>query len=281
MPNSKKIIETTAEYGGIAAGAAIGSAIGTAIAGPAGSVLGALAGTGLEKAFTWAGKEIKERCLSTAENRKIGTVYELAKNKIEENLNAGKHLRTDEFMKYEAKNRPAYEELLESTLFVAQRECEEKKLKYIANLYANINFEIPHRWEMNIDSQAANKLMKIVSELSYREIAILSVIGRYQNGSLTKPPRRENIFHNINQQKNYIASEVFDLYCRGLVYSDEIILYAGAMNPQKLNLNGYGAALFNLMELSTMPEDNVIDDVISFMSGIKIVFEDSKNDNCC
>lgn len=277
MPNSKteKFVEATAEYGGIAAGAAIGGIIGTAIAGPAGSVLGALVGTGLEKAFTWAGKEIRERCLSTSENQKIGTVYELAKNKIEENLKAGKHLRTDEFMECESQSRPAYEELLESTLFAAQRECEEKKLKYIANLYANINFEIPQRWGMNIDSQAANKLMKIVSELSYREIAILAVIGRYQNGSLTKPPRRENIFHNINQQKNYIASEVFDLYCRGLVYSDEIILYAGAMNPQKLNLNGYGAALFNLMELSTMPEDNVVDDVISFMSGIKIVSGDS------
>ena len=60
-----------------------------------------------------------------------------------------------------------------------------------------------------------------------------------------------------------------------MVTTDEIILYAGAMNPQKLNLNGYGAALFNLMELSTMPEDNVIDDVISFMSGIKIVSGDS------
>lgn len=142
MPNSKtgKLVKTTAEYGGIAAGAAIGGIIGTAIVGPVGSVLGALAGTGLEKAFAWVGKEIKERCLSTSENRKIGTVYELAK-KDRENLKAGKHLRKDEFMECEAQDRPAYEELLESTLFAAQRECEERKLKYIANMQIQMKID--------------------------------------------------------------------------------------------------------------------------------------------
>lgn len=265
-----EIIDTFSEYGGAVVGATVGGMIGTAIAGPVGSAVGALAGTGLEKIFSWAGKEIKERCLSTSENRKIGTVFELAKVKIEKNLNNNKRLRADVFFDCELGERAASEEVLEATLFAAQRECEEKKLKYIANLYANINFEIPEKWEMKIDSQEANKLLKIVAELSYREIAILSVVGAYQNGRLMKPPRRKDIFHNINLQNNYIASEVFDLYCRGLIYSDEIILYAGAMNPQKLNLNGYGAALYNLMELSTMPEDDIIDDVISFMSGVKV-----------
>lgn len=270
MSKKEKIVDTLSEYGGNAAASVIGSVVGTAVAGPIGSVLGAVAGTSLEKMFLWLGKEIKERCLSESEHKKIGTVYEHAKAKIEMNLNTGKKLRAERFFDCNPDERSEAEEILEATLFAAQRECEEKKLKYIANLYANINFELPVELKMNIDSQAANKLIKIASDLSYREIAILSVVGAYQLGLLIKPPRRNDIFHNIKQQGNYISSEVFDLYCRGLIYSDEIILYAGGINPQKLNLRGYGAALYNLMELSTMPKDKVIDDIISFMSGVKV-----------
>ena len=268
--NNEKMIDTLTEYGGAAVGAAVGGVIGTAVAGPVGSVVGSVAGAGIEKIFACVGREIKERYLSKSENRRISTVYELAHAKIEKNFCDGKLLRHDGFLNYETDERTDSEELLEAALLTAQKECEEKKLKYIANLYANINFEIPAEWDMNIDSQAANKLMKIAGELSYREIAILAVVGAYQNARLTTPSRRKDIFHNINQQTNYIASEVFDLYCRGLVYSDEIILYASAINPQKLNLNGYGAALYNLMELSVMPEDEIIDDVITFMSGVMV-----------
>ena len=64
----KKIIEAAAEYGGAAVGAAAGAGIGLVVAGPAGASLGAIAGTALEKAFLYIGKEITERKLSKAEN---------------------------------------------------------------------------------------------------------------------------------------------------------------------------------------------------------------------
>ncbi|MBO5952854.1 MAG: hypothetical protein J6Q53_01820 [Oscillospiraceae bacterium] len=87
----KKIIETAAEYGGAAAGAAAGAGIGLVIAGPAGATLGAIAGTALEKAFLHIGKEITERKLSKAENKKVGNVYTLASENIDKKLIAGKN----------------------------------------------------------------------------------------------------------------------------------------------------------------------------------------------
>ena len=125
----KKIIEAAAEYGGAAVGAAAGAGIGLVVAGPAGASLGAIAGTALEKAFLYIGKEITERKLSKAENKKVGNVYALASENISKKLIAGKTLREDDFFEESKTDRSSAEEILERTLFAAQREAEEKVRK--------------------------------------------------------------------------------------------------------------------------------------------------------
>ena len=53
-------------------------------------------------------------------------------------------------------------------MLVAQKEYEERKLQYIANLYANIAFDD------SISCEMADKLLKISSELTYRQLIILA-----------------------------------------------------------------------------------------------------------
>lgn len=258
--DKEKIVETISDVGGSTTSALVGAGIGAAIAGPVGIAGGAIAGTAIEKVFQRIGEEIKNRVLSKSENEKIETVYECAKQKISFNLSNGKPLRNDDFYEQQVDDRSSSEEILEGTLFAAQREHEEKKLPYLGNLYANINFD------KSIDRQIANQLIKIASDISYRQLAILYVIGAYQNRIINSPKRRESPFSGIRGYSNIsIASEIFDLYRRSLIFSKNVILDAAGFTPSLLEISGVGALLYNLMELSTMPFDQIARSIVNLL----------------
>lgn len=262
--NKERILDAVTEAGGSAASALIGAGIGTAVAGPVGTIGGALVGTAIERAILWAGKEIKERCLSKAEHRKIGTVFECATEKINFNLKAGKKLRNDDFFQDKFDERSAAEEILEGTLLAAQRENEEKKLPYIANLYANINFD------SIINRHMANQLIRLASDTTYRQLVILRAIGAYQTGDLKNaPPRRNTAFKSISGYNNIsIATEIFDLYRKSLITSESAIFDAAGITPSHLAVNGIGALMYNLMDLPHMPFDDDAKVVIAFLAGV-------------
>ena len=265
-----KVVDAVAEYGGAAAGAAVGSGIGLAVAGPGGAVLGSLAGLTLEKLFQGIGKEIKERSLSKSENRKIGSVFEQAKMRVEENIQSGRELRTDDFFEGKADDRSTADELLENLLFTSQRESEERKLPYMANLYANVLFDNKKMWKENIDRETANQLIKSVGDLSYRQVVIIGVIGAYQTKYITEPARRSGNQGYFDMKFHYIASEVYDLYLKSYIEATEIVPYADVIKPSTLSLQGYGIAMYNLMELWKLPKDETMNDVLSYFSGRKM-----------
>lgn len=261
--NQKKAIETAVDLGGSTAGALVGAGIGAAVAGPVGVAGGAFAATAVEKLIQWAGKEIKERQLSKSENKKIGTVYSCAIDVINRKLSMGDSLREDDFYLDSVDQRSSAEEILEATLFAAQRECEEKKLPYMANLYANINFE------PSIDRQVANQLLKIASELTYRQLVIIAVIKAYEIEHITEPSRLDTSFKGLKGlQSVSIASEIFDLYSRSMLFSKTAILDAAGFTPSLLEVRGIGEALFELMELLPLANDDVAFSIIALLSGI-------------
>ena len=256
----KKVIDTITDYAGPAIGATAGAGIGLVLAGPAGAAIGSIAGTAIEKTVARVGKEIKERCLSNSENRKIGSVYENSLIKIDSNFKAGMLLRTDDFFDADTDDRSSAEEVLEATLFAAQRESEEKKLPYLANLYANIIFDETASRPM------ANQLIKIASEISYRQIVILSVIGRYNYGMM-QIPLRSQVFRGFDDYSDMsIAAEIFDLYRMSLLISRTAILDAASFTPSLLVMNGMGELLFRYMELQSASADEVEQEIIVFLT---------------
>ena len=256
----KNIIKTVAEYSGIATGAAISTIVSSNFAGPYGTISGALLGTTIEKALIWMGNELQNRCLSVSESKKIGTVFEAAKQNISQKLNAGIPLRNDNFFYAESGDRTTAEEILEGTLFAAQRENEEKKLPYLANLYANINFD------ETISRPMANQLIKIASIISYRQIIILSLIGQKHNNNLSLP-LRTFAFQGFNNYKDMsIAAEIFDLYRMSLIVSSSAILDSTSFIPALLVLNGMGELLYSHMELDKLPLDDTAKSIISFLT---------------
>lgn len=261
MEDNKKeaIIDAVTDFAGPAIGATAGFGIGLVFAGPAGAAVGSLAGTAIEKAIEWAGNEIKERRLSTAENRKIGSVASAAVLKIDQNLKAGMTFRKDDFFEEKIGDRSSAEEILEGTLLAAQRENEEKKLPYLANLYANINFTEA------VNRPMANQLLKFASDITYRQLVILSVIGKCNYGMVelslrTKPFRGFSDYHDMS-----IAADIFDLYRRSLLISSSAILDAASFTPSLLVIQGMGELLFRYMELDALSSDDISDSVITFL----------------
>ena len=193
-----KIIDKVTEYGGAAASAAVGAGVGLLAAGPAGAVIGSLAGTLIENVVKKIGEEIKERKLSKSENKKVGSVYALASENIAQKLSAGKTLRSDDFFVESKDDRSTAEEILEGTLFAAQREAEEKKLPYYSRMYANIAFST------DVTRPMANQIIKIAEQLTYRQLLILNAIGTHQ--AIGKTYSLNAVWHG----NLYIISVVFD-----------------------------------------------------------------------
>lgn len=239
------------------AGTAVETGIAAVVPGIGGVLGGAAIGSVVGKVFEYAGKEILNRFLSKREEHRITNVMDLAKKKIDENIKNNKKLREDDFFE-NVDNRSSAEEILEGTLMVAQKEYEERKLPYMANLYANIAFDD------TITREIADRLIKISSDLTYRQLMILSAIGFAQISGIhgkTETYRSVSDLNNVS-----IASEIFDLYRKSLVFSSEVILDTAGINPSKLTLGGYGALLYNLMELPKFPlPDKCVIDIYLFL----------------
>ena len=273
----EKLVGGTVAYAGAAAASGVGEMVGAAIGGPGGAVVGAIVGTAIEKVFHHTGKEITERMLSPAENRKVETAYTVAQTAIAQKLEAGKTLRDDGFFEEDENGRSDAEEILEGTLFAAQREFEEKKIKLLGTMYANLAFD------ETVSKPIANYLIKLAERMTYRQILILQSVGIAQQ---TKPcmPLKQTAYREIQGIENVaIATELFELYRMGILHSSAAILDCAGINPAALSVGGYGAHLFNLMELDrNMWQDSddifVQGEVFAFLLGTQLHVETSSTE---
>jgi hypothetical protein len=143
-----------------------GTVLGSLIGDPAaGTAAGILAFHGLRV----AGLEIWERHISKREKLRVAAVIVLAASEMENRLAAGAKLREDDFFKAQPPHNSHAVEVTELLLLKAQREPEERKLPYIANLIASIAFDL------GIDVAMAHQLLRFASELSYRQYCILAL----------------------------------------------------------------------------------------------------------
>lgn len=260
-----KKLETIFDVGTNLVGASTGAAVGL-VAGPLGAVAGALLGTAAEQIMISVGNEIKSRVLSKRENVRISTVYQVAADKLNSNLAAGKKLRNDDFFKSNGKEMPTGAELLEGTLLVAQREYEEKKLTCLGNLYANIAFT------EDVTPQNANMLIKLAESLTYRQLCEIKIIAMFQIYPEIMPKSlKKTAYQSVKGLNNIsIASEILELYHKTIVSSKNVLLDAAGINPSELKIVGNGALLLNMMELlTTIPYEDCTE-IVKFLTGEQI-----------
>jgi hypothetical protein len=239
---------------------AVGGVAGAATGEPAGAALGVGAPIVI-RGLTWAVGEFRQRVLGQREAYRVATVAKLARSKYEENINKGKELRDDDFfLKDEATGRTSADEIIEGTLLAAQREHEERKIPYYANLVANLPFE------RVIDRYGGNFLLRTAQDLSYRQLCLLALVAKKTEHVLPNTSERAP---STSWEAWFLKEELDDLgYAkRDLVLPERQGLDPSADTgvvtadlptnigvPADLKLAPGGAALYKLMGLAEIPD---------------------------
>lgn len=191
------------------------------------------------------------------------------KNIIEQQCAKGAHPQDDGFFDGGEEDRSAGEELLEGVLIAAQREYEEKKTIYLARLYANILFH------PEISRPMTNHLLEISEQLTYRQIVILGTLGSFVVAEQALPELKvlkQTAYTEVSGLENVaIAAEIYDMYRMSILGSSEAILDSAGINPSALAIIGYGANLYNLMELHNLKQNSELPtiqaQIIEFLIG--------------
>lgn len=247
--DSSSTIKNFINNGSEIAGGAIGGALGFLAGGPVGAAAGGAVGASAASALKKIGHEVNDRYLSKREKVRAGGVLAIAADEIKKRIDSGDTLRADGFFDQKNSNRSGAEEVAESVLLKAQREPEEKKIRFMGNLLSNISFDA------NISPELGHQVIKTAEQLTYRQLCILNLCALKQHYSLrSNDYRGQNSFPRELYQVLY---ECHDLYVRGLInFGGSVAFGPTDIIPGNMTIQGIGADLFNLMGLfNVVPPD--------------------------
>ncbi len=245
-----ELIQSGEEMAGAAAGAAIGL-----IGGPAGVVGGAAAGAAIASVLKRVGADIRQRMLGPREEMRMGAAAAFAASTIAATLDAGRQLRDDGFFEERDGDRPAADEILEGVLQKARDAYEEKKVRLLGTLYANVAF-LPE-----ISPQHADHLIALSGALTYRQLVALAIADQQSRGGplLRNAPFRgdDNATAALGLDGNALVTELWGLYQDGLISdaTGSAWISLADVNPGAMRPNGSGAVLIQMMALATIPTD--------------------------
>lgn len=238
------------EGGGELAGAASGAAIGL-LGGPGGAIGGAVAGVAIARVLKRVGADLRQRLLGPREEVRVGAAAAFAGATIKEFLDEGHTPRDDGFFEARGDERPAAEEVLEGVLLKARDAYEEKKVRLLGTLYAQVGFH------PEISPAHANHLIELASRLTYRQLVVVAVVQDETNRAGLRAADYRGDTEAIGRlglEGGALLTEIYDLYQQGLVHGEEAAWISVAdVNPGKMRLQGSGAVLAKLMSLETIP----------------------------
>lgn len=222
-------------------GAAAGAAFGGAAGPMAVRMLGDMAHGALD--FTY-------RMLGRREKVRVGAVVAYCYEKFQENINEGQQPRQDGFFDDTPNERSADKEVFEGIMLAAQREPQEKKLRFFGNLVANLAFH------PEIGRAQANYLIALAESLSHRQLCLLRIFALNNAGVINL---RSNDYRDASPLQNediVVLQEIYKLYARGLLYpGGKAVLGVLNIVPGNMYLQGAAATLHNLMDLRHIEED--------------------------
>ena len=179
-PIGRRRLRSLITGGAELAGGAIGGALGFLAAGPAGAAALGAGGSLAANVLSHIGTDIADRFLGPREQVRIGGVLALSAARIKERLDSGEQIRSDGFFNPKPDGRADAEEVAENILLKAQRESEEKKIPFMANLLSNVAFDT------SVSGQMAHQIVKSVESLTYRQLCLLSLFSGLVEFSLRK-----------------------------------------------------------------------------------------------
>ncbi|MDE0013126.1 MAG: hypothetical protein OXU36_18420 [Candidatus Poribacteria bacterium] len=238
------------------------------VGGGLGAVLGFLAGDPITAAFSGAGgaaaagmlktigQDFSERLLSSQENLRVGKVLIITAQEIHRRKN-DEDFRDDGFFDKQPTGRSDAEEVAEGILLKCQREPQEKKIPYMGYLLASIAFD------SNISVDMGHQLIKAAEELTYRQLCILKLAVVKDRFDLRSEDYQNH--QKFSKELYQVLHECHDLCLKSyldykipLTFSGQITIGYMNIQPSRMTIYGIGEDLFNLMKLSSIPDDDLI-----------------------
>ena len=202
------------------------------------------------------GQEFAERMLSPRENLRVGSALILAATGIRKRLE-NENPREDGFFDKNHTGRSDADEVLENMVLKIQREPEEKKIPYVAKIYENSIFE------QEISADLSHKIIKSAEQLTYQHLCILSMVGRREKDedALRDLQLNPQLDHSLELSK--LLHDCFELVTSGYIQGGLVFTFSGrlpqyeTLNPNSMLLENIGAAIFNLMSLQDICDDDI------------------------
>lgn len=243
----KKLISNGAEI----AGGAVGGALGFLAGGPVGAAFLGAGGAAAAMALKQMGQEASERLLGPREKVRVGGVLAIAAAEIQQRIENGEKVRSDEFFEGKSSGRSDGEQVVENVLLKSQREPEEKKIAYMAYLLSNIAFD------SKISAQMAHQIIKAAEQLTYRQLCILKLAVNKQAFGLHKGNYRGH--GSFPKELYQVLYECLDLYHRGFInFGGEVAFGPTDVEPGKMEVQGLGADIYNMMMLAVIPNKDLL-----------------------
>jgi len=156
------------------------------------------------------------------------------------------------FSKKKPNDRSTAEEIFEGVIFAAQREHEEKKLKFLGNLFANLAFN------PQFDRTQSNLLIKIAQRCSYRQLCLLALFNEKRPTLRKEPYEKEPGQVILGQNLIPLLTELIELCTQGLIFrGNNMVSYLGAIAPAEMKSGGGGPVLYRMMELWDIDQNDV------------------------
>jgi hypothetical protein len=228
-----------------------GTLVDSVVPGTAGAITGGIVAFGFQVLLNRGVIDQMRRKLSTIEESRTGKVLLQFRTKVIQNLSQGGTLRHDGFFSSGIDERSAAAEIFEGVLLAAQREYEEKKIKFEGNLFANIVFD------PKIDRASANFLLRVAQMLSYRQLCIVALFVQQE-----KFPLRDRDYRNMDRFNDYnllaLLQDIYHLYSQGLLFVDgQALVSPFDIIPAKMMAVGPIKSLYFLMGLEEIEQFDI------------------------
>jgi hypothetical protein len=271
----KQVIDSSSNV----VGTAVGNTLGFILADAPGAALGGAIGASLTGVLKQVFFDVANRRLSEREEIRIGTSAYFAVTKIQARLDSGEKPREDGFFSRENQYaRSDADEIFEGTLLKSKNEHQEKKIRFIANIFSNTTFH------SEINSSEANHILQVAENMTYRQMCLLALFERKAEINdirlATKDATKDDDEDSSIIKDISLLQEIFQLYNLGLVAqllvesknSDEFtggyitneknyLLLDGydTVSPVDIVLKDLGKRYFNVMSLSEIPYEDVLE----------------------
>lgn len=210
-----------------------------------------VAGLVLGSAISAMRVDFNARHLSPIESGRVNRTLIIGANKFQNNLDSGQTPV--------GHNDKTSNEIIEGILMAAQHENEDRKIRYMGNLLGNIGFH------PSITSMQANLLIRSAQNLSYTQLVLLQVFSE----DSYKPLLKGGDYRSVDNLPWLLISymqEIKMLDDLGFIgMPGDAMLGLKDVNPGKIETQGQGLMLKKLMELDTVPQQDVLS-VISVLA---------------